>query len=142
MWVEQTKQGKYKYIERYKCPLTGKYKRASVVLEKNTRQAQKQAQEALTLKIQRFYEHTEEPVSLTLSDLIEKYRKEQKKTVKQSTYKRNYHACETLKRILGTDTLLSGLNAGYIRSAFLATRKDHSTLNEHLVRLKALIRWG
>ncbi len=60
MWVEQTKQGKYKYIERYKCPLTGKYKRASVVLEKNTRQAQKQAQEALTLKIQRFYEHTEE----------------------------------------------------------------------------------
>lgn len=142
MWVEQTKQGKYKYIERYKCPLTGKYKRASVVLDKNTRQAQKQAQEALTLKIQHIYEYTEEPVSLTLSDLIEKYRKEQKKTVKQSTYKRNYHACETLKRILGADTLLSGLNAGYIRSAFLATGKDHSTLNEHLVRLKALIRWG
>ena len=27
MWVEQTKQGKYKYTERYKDVLTGKYKR-------------------------------------------------------------------------------------------------------------------
>ena len=34
MWVEKTKQDKYKYIERYTDPLTGKYRRVSVVLDK------------------------------------------------------------------------------------------------------------
>lgn len=29
MWVEETKQGKYKYIERFTDPLTGKYRRVS-----------------------------------------------------------------------------------------------------------------
>ncbi len=139
MWVEQTNQGKYKFIERYTDPLTGKYRRVSVVLDKNTAQSRKQAQKALTEKIERA---GNEPNKMTLGELVEKYREEQKKTVKTSTYQRNYFACETLKKILGADTLLSALNAGYIRSAMLATGKEHGTLNEHLVRLKALLRWG
>ena len=44
--------------------------------------------------------------------------------------------------ILGADTLVSKINAGYIRKSILATGKEHSTLNEHLVRLKSLFRWG
>ena len=139
MWVEQTKNGKYKYIERYTDPLTGKYRRMSIVLDKNTAQARKQAQAALSEKI-RLSDH--KPASMTLSDLVEHYREEQKKTVKASTWKRNYFACETLKKILGADTLLSALNAGYIRKSMLATGKESGTLNEHLVRLRALLRWG
>lgn len=139
MWIEKTKNGKYKYIERYTDPITGKYKRVSVVLDKNTAQAKKQAQTALDEKIRRA---GNEPDKITLSDLIEKYREEQKRTVKASTYRRNYFACETLKSILGGDTLVSRINAGYIREALLATGKKPGTLNEHLVRLKALLRWG
>ena len=139
MWVEQTKKGKYKFIERYTDPLTGKYKRVSIVLDKNTAQARKHAQAALSEKIR---QADSEPDNMTLSDLVEKYREEQKKTVKASTWKRNYFACETLKGILGADTLLSSLNAGYIRKSMLATGKGFGTLNEHLVRLKALLRWG
>ena len=139
MWVEQTKKGKYKFIERYTDPLTGKYKRVSIVLNKNTAQARKQAQAALSEKIR---QADSEPDNMTLSDLVERYREEQKKTVKSSTWKRNYFACETLKSILGADTLLCSLNAGYIRKSMLATGKGFGTLNEHLVRLKALLRWG
>ena len=51
MWVEETKKGKYKFIERYTDPLTGKYKRVSIVLDKNTSQSRKQAQKALLDKI-------------------------------------------------------------------------------------------
>ena len=63
-------------------------------------------------------------------------------TVKKSTYRRNYFACNSLMEILGEDTLLSKLSAGYIRSRLLATGKEPVTLNEYLVRLKALLRWG
>lgn len=140
MWVEQTKQGKYKYTERYKDVLTGKYKRVSIVLDKNTRQAQKQAQAALQERIKALEDEKQD--NITFNELINLYREEQLKTVKISTYRRNYFACNTLMGILGTDTLVSKLNAGYIRKQMLATGKEPGTLNEHLTRLKALLRWG
>ena len=140
MWVEQTKQGKYKYTERYTDPYTGKYKRVSIVLDKNTKQAQKQAQMALQERIQAAMDKRQDNISF--SDLVDLYRQEQLKTVKTSTYKRHYFACNTLMDILGPDILVSNLNSGYIRKKMLATGKEPGTLNEHLTRLKALLRWG
>lgn len=140
MWIEQTKTGKYKYTERYTDPYTGKYKRVSIVLDKNTKQAQKQAQTALQERKQAAMDKQQDNISF--SDLVNLYRQEQLKTVKTSTYKRNYFACNTLMDILGPDTLVSKLNAGYIRKRMLATGKEPGTLNEHLTRLKALLRWG
>ncbi len=141
MWIEETKNGKYKAIERYTDYLTGKQKRVSVTMEKNTTQSRKAAQIALQEKIQQAYQKKEEKKT-TLADLVEEYRKDQEHTVKQSTYKRNYYACETLKEILGSDTLVSRLTAKYVHDKFLATGKENGTLNEHLTRFKALIRWG
>lgn len=140
MWIEETKNGRYKFIDRYIDPLTGKYRRVSIVLDKNTAQTRKQAQMALAEKMRQA--ESGKPDKITLGELVEKYREEQKKTVKASTYQRNYYACETLKNILGSDTLLRSINAGYIRKSLLATGKEHGTLNEHLVRLKSLLRWG
>lgn len=140
MWVEKVKNG-YKFIERYTDPLTGRYKRVSVVLDKNNRQTQKQAQEALYEKIQgKLSEENTE--NITLSQLVDKYRAYQKKTVKASTYSRNYHSCESIKRMLGSDILVNKINAGYIVERLMKTGKSHGTLNEHLKRIKALLRWG
>lgn len=139
MWVEQTKTG-FKYIERYTDALTGKYKRVSVVLDKNTAQARKQAQKILLDRIRRL--ETGEPEKITLGELVGKYLEEQKKTVKPSTYTRNRYACQTILNILGADTLTCKISARYIRQSLLDTGKQHGTLNEHLVRLKALLRWG
>lgn len=141
MWVEEQKNGKYKFIERYKEPMTGKYKRVSVVLEKNTRQAYKQAQEALQNLIRKAVtaNKTDE---ITLEELIQKYRAEQIATVKQTTYARNYKVCRSLMRVLGPQTVVGNLTAGYIRQAFLTSGKPASTLNEWLTRLHALLRWG
>ena len=140
MWVEETKKGKYKYIERYTDPLTGKYRRVSVVLDKNTAQARKQAQRTLEEKIRQ--SESWEPANITLGELVKKYREEQKKTIKASTYSRNYSACNSIMEILGADSIVNRLNAGYVRESFLATGKAPVTLNEFLTRFKALMRWG
>ena len=51
MWTEKTKNGKYKHVERYTDPVTGKEKKVSITTEKNTAQARKTAQRALLVKI-------------------------------------------------------------------------------------------
>lgn len=140
MWVEETNKGKYKYIERYTDTLTGKYRRVSVVLDKNTAQARKQAQRALEEKIRQA--ESWKPANITLGELVKKYREEQKKTIKASTYSRNYSACNSIMEILGADSIVNKLNAGYVRESFLATGKAPVTLNEFLTRFKALMRWG
>lgn len=142
MWIEETRNGKYKAVERYTDYLTGKTRRVSVTMEKNTAQARKVAQIALQEKIQQAYTGKKEEKKLTLADLVEQYREDQKLTVKMSTYKRNYFACKTLMSILGENTLVNRLSAKYVRDRFLVTGKAPGTLNEHMTRFKALIRWG
>ncbi len=140
MWVEQTKKGKYKFIERYTDRLTGKYRRVSVVLEKNTAQARKQAQAALTEKIRQA--QSGEPEQMTLRELIEKYREEQKKTVKLSTYRRNYFFGESVKNVFGSDILINALTASYIREKIIALDHTPEHKNELIKRFKAVMRWG
>jgi integrase len=130
-------------VERYGDLRTGKEKRVSITLEKNNRQAQKTARELLAKKIQDRQEAAcKKQEDRTLEDLVADYRKAQLISVKKSTYTRNYFACDTLMKILGRDTLLSRLSAPYVRSAMLKTGKPAGTLNEHLTRYKALMRWG
>ena len=143
MWVEKLDNGKYKYIERYEDYLTGKMRRVSVTLDKNTAAARKQAQAALTAKIeQALTKDVTVKKDITLCELVTEYRKSQKLTVKESTYSRNYHACNTLMKMLGENVLVDRLTARYVRDSFLSSGKENSTLNEHLTRFKALIRWG
>ena len=52
MWVEERSNGKFKFCERYTDYLTGKVKRVSVIMDKNTAQTRKIAQRTLEQKIQ------------------------------------------------------------------------------------------
>ena len=142
MWVEETKNGKYKFIERYTDYLTGKSKRVSIVMDKNTSQNRKTAQSILNDKIRFILEESSSNDDITLNDLVERYRADQLVSVTKATYQRNYHACNGLKRILGENILVSRLDAGFVRSKFLETKDSPGTLNERLKRFKALLRWG
>lgn len=51
MWVEKTQKGNFKFVESYKDPYSGKYKRISITYEKNTSATRKQAQKELSDKI-------------------------------------------------------------------------------------------
>ena len=52
MWAESTKDGKVKFREQYKDPLTGKYKKVSVTFDRNTNQTRRKAQISLERKIE------------------------------------------------------------------------------------------
>lgn len=140
MWIEEV-NGKFKYYERYKDQMTGKTKRVSITLTKNTPASKKQALQELERKIKEA--QAIKPLEeLTLSDLVNKYRIYQEKTVKASTFKRNYYACNTLISMLGANILINNLSANYIKESFLLSGKTPHSLNEHRVRLKALLNWG
>ena len=80
--------------------MTGKTKRVSITMDKNTAQTRKTAQKTLELKIQQAMGACPDH-QCTLKELVEEYRKDQKKTVKQSTYSRNYFACNAIMKMLG-----------------------------------------
>ena len=52
MWIEELPNGKFKYCERYLDHKTGKNKRASITLDKNTPQAKNYAIKMLNKKIE------------------------------------------------------------------------------------------
>ena len=143
MWVEETKNGKYKFVERYTDFMTGKQKRVSVVMDKNTAQARKAAQKAIDEKIDKAVRACMSvEKTITLAELVDVYLKDQKQTVKQSTYRSSYSFSKIMMEVLGGDTLVERINASYIRQSFLATGKSATTLNEYIVFVKRLLRWG
>ena len=143
MWSEPLPTGKVKFVERYEDPMTGKSKKVSCTLDKDTRTTRKTAADILADKIRKKLSASPAAsTKLKLCELIDMYRTDQAATKRESTYKRNYFACESLMRILGSDTLICRLNAGYVRKCFNSTGDDNGTLNERLTRLKALLRWG
>lgn len=141
MWVEETKNGKYKFIERYTDYLTDKIKRVSVTMDRNTPQSRKIAQKALDAKIDKAIQ-AKRKNSITLKELVISYQESQKLTVKASTYTRNAYACKSLLKILGESIIVDRITAAYVKERFLHSGRDNGTLNEFLKRYKALIRWG
>ncbi len=138
MWSEQLPNGKYKFVERYVDPVTGKTHRVSVTMEKNTAQTRKLAAEVLRRKM----DVRPAAPSLTFGELCEMYLSDQKPILKPSTWTRNMYAMNTLKSILGENTLCDAMTAGWIRKQMLDTGKEPGTLNEHLKRLRTVLRWG
>lgn len=51
MWSEKLPSGKVRFVERYEDPLTGKQKKVSVTMDRDTASTRKQAQAALNDKI-------------------------------------------------------------------------------------------
>ena len=145
MWSEQLKNGKTKFIERYTDPMTMKQHRVSVTFDKNTASTRKLALTALNAKIEENLGKagiSSKREELRLYELVRLYREYQKITVKENTYRRNYHACNIMMKILGEDVLIKNLTAGYVNEKLAQQEEKAGTTNERIKRFKALIRWG
>lgn len=141
MWIEKLENGKFKAVERYEDVLTGKQKRVSITMEKNTAQERKRAQETLSEKI-KAAQHKDKRNNFTLKELIDAYKKDKKGSVKESTYTRNCSVCNTFLKIFGEDILISKLTVKIIKERFKDTGKSNNTINEYIHRFKTLMRWG
>ncbi len=138
MWIEKTQQRTYKFIERYKDPLTDKLKKVSVTMDKNTAATRKLALDELNRKIK---EATSTYVTdnITLKQLYDLYISYQKEHVKASTVRRNECTLKSVVSILGKDTIADRLTSQYIKDK-LCSQGDKS--DNYVRRFKAMITWG
>lgn len=143
MWKEK-RNGSIKYIDRIRDPFTGKLVKISVTLKgKYSKLQEREARALLDARIDELYAPSKSKKdSLTLGEIAELYYADQKRTVSEQTQIRNYHAVNSLLKMLGSDTFADKLTAGYIRKKFNASDKSNGTLNEHMTRLKAFLRWA
>lgn len=141
MWCEKVKTG-YKFVERYKDPLTGRSRRVSITMEKDTTRSRKAAQKTLTEKIKAAVEEKKPYENITLEELIEQYRTEQKAMLKPSTCRRNYFVSREVLDVFGRDTLANAMTANYIRTRLISMDRSPEHKNELLKRFKGILRWG
>ena len=143
MYMEKLPNGKVRYVLCYQDYYTGKWKRLTATYEKDTKNNRRMAENILRERLLK--KEAENPTlngPLTFGALCDKYNAYQKENVKLSTYTRNFHACQSLRRIIGDDVRVDRLTADYIKKKFNETGDDPGTLNERLTRLKAAINWA
>ena len=139
MWIEKTKQGKYKACERFKCPITGKTRKVCITIDRNTKQARKDAEDALRGKIAAHYT---QPQAITLRELANAYLENQKKEIKPSSYIQTKMAVERICDFLGSDAIVSKLQAGYVSKVIKTAGLTPCQTNRTLMFFKAMVRWG
>lgn len=142
-WVEETGSGKLRLCCRYDDELTGKVKKVSVSLPKNTKKAIGEAENKLREKILKA-DKQDERAKLTLSELVELYKQDMNKNpdITEGTRKRNEYACKALVRIIGGDILIGQIHRVDILGKLTKTGESAKTKNNRLKRFRALIHWA
>ena len=140
MWIEK-RGDKFLAVDRYKDYMTGKTKRVSVIIDKDTNQARNKADKILKAKIEA-EQKADTAQKITLEGLKNSYITYQRKTLKESTVHRNEIILNIVIKIIGSDALCDRLTASIIMDRLLSTNKANVTINTYLTRLKAMLRWG
>lgn len=134
MWTEKLQTGKYKAVERYTDPVTGKAKKISVVIDSDTRKARKEAQRILDEKIEAILGKTDYD-NMTLRELCDRY-------LESIARPSSRHALATkmkrLCRILDGNARVNGLSALYVSDKL----KGQTAYNDIIRELKTLVRFG
>ncbi len=141
MWVEDYR-GKYRAFERYVDPMTLRQKKVSVIMEKDTKKERKIASEILREKINQAIKNGNASDDIRLGELVEKYLAINKMNWKDTTYRRNGFECKLMIQLLGADTVVSNLKAGWINEQLVKSGRNATSLNEWIKRFKIMIRWA
>ncbi|MBQ9610631.1 MAG: site-specific integrase [Lachnospiraceae bacterium] len=142
MWIEELDNGRFKFVERYDDYLTGKQKKVSVTLDKNTAATRKFAQAELLKKIGAKQQSVYHDQDITLKDLFDRYCKYQSSEVKQSTARRNSISNGMMLKYLGPDILVNNLTALYVNDCFAKYSVGKQKTVEYVKRFKSMLRWG
>lgn len=117
MWVEKRAKDNFKFVEQYKDPLTGKYKRVSTTMDKNTNTTRRKAQIVLEAKIQdklRYIDDGNIKKGVTLGELIDEWLSYYKLMVKEHTYINNKSRSKIIRAGLGEDVLVEKIKPALI----------------------------
>lgn len=129
MWCEKytAKDGKvsYKYSERYTCPYSGKLKKVSITLSKNSKQAEKAAYTKLQEKIQKIL-HADIYSDRTLDSLLTEFISSRKPFVKPTTNHSHLQKQRTINNLLPNDILISKLTTALLQTSFSKFLEENS----------------
>lgn len=121
MWIEELKNGKYKYVERYEDPLTGKMHKVSLTSTKHNARVEKEMTKRLLKKIEQ--KKTRNIIEdITFGKLATEWLKLYKQRVKPSTYITTKNTLAILTREFG-EFNLNKLRAPHINQ-FILTRSE------------------
>ncbi|MEJ7497248.1 site-specific integrase [Staphylococcus warneri] len=146
MWHEKftNKHGdvQYRYYEKYKDPLTNKWRRVSVVLNKNGKQSQKEAQRRLNERIEaKLKDKTPTTLkSLTFhaacDEWLEYYKNHSGS--KATTIKEKISNTNTVKNAIDKEVLINNITHNYLQDIINEWAKLHS--KGHVQSLVIIIR--
>ncbi|RMI86522.1 tyrosine-type recombinase/integrase [Staphylococcus pseudoxylosus] len=126
MWTEQfkNKEGKtkYRFYEKYKDPYTDKWRRVSVVMNKDTKASQKEAMFQLDDKIQSKLKTVglKSSNNITVEQAIDEWFEHYKihSGVKKSSIKTKISSINLLKKVMPENTLLKNLSLPTVNKIF------------------------
>lgn len=113
MWIEKAKNG-YHYYEKYKDPITDKWRRVCVTRESKSKADQRAAQRLLSAKIAeatKKHDYT----NVTFSELREAFLSDYKSEVREQTYRGVKSKLNVMEGYLGADTRVKSITAPYFR---------------------------
>lgn len=117
MWIEEV-NGKFKYVERYTDPVTGKDKKVSITLNDKKKKTQQEAMLFLNEKINKRVEPNVNSQAISFREVADDWLKYFEPTVKKSTYVRTTSNIKALNERVG-DILFDKLTASHFNSFFL-----------------------
>ncbi|MDW5470097.1 tyrosine-type recombinase/integrase [Staphylococcus equorum] len=152
MWHEQFtnkhNQIQYRFYEKYKDPYTDKWKRVSVVLNKNGKQSQKEAQKLLSERIEsKLNDKTPTDLkTLTFHQACDEWLDRYIKTSgsKLSTIKTKEYKIKHIKRNIESDILVKNLNTDIVQKLVDNAVKDnlsHKVVKDAMSIIRNIMRF-
>ena len=139
MWVQKNKTGNFQFVERYKDPLTGKYRKVSVTYEANNRVTRKRAQMVLEEKIQDKLRHVQDgniKQGVTLGEVMEEWEPIYKQTIKYDTWRLYVSIKKNIQKYIGEDKLVAQITPKYLISTYEDMLYKHERTNSIVEKTK------
>lgn len=121
MWSEKTKEGKTKFREQYKNPLTGRYNKVSVTFDKDTNVTRRKAQIALEQKIQNKLRHIQDgnvKKGVTLKEVIAEWEPIYKARVRPTTWQTYIVSKKHIEKYIGLDVQVEKITPKFLIQAY------------------------
>lgn len=113
MWIEAHQSGKINFLERYKDPYTGKWRRVSTLMEKDTPRIRKQAQKILDEKIAAIL-GKKNITEVTFDDVYKEWFSYYQVRVKRTSWIKVKPMMKHIREIIPDDALVSKIDSALI----------------------------
>lgn len=138
MWIEERKTG-YVFVEKYKDPMTGKWKTVSTTRASKSRASQNAARRALGDRIDKIMAQAGIIKDGTVGEAIDAYLKDKEHVCKAQTLVGYRASFNVIRNRLDENALMENLTAPYCRDKLMDTP---GTYNERIKKFKSFIRWS